>query len=151
KKERPILIQASLGLGRVVLVGFDLDLAPFTEWPGQKAFWIKLMTELVPQLLAAPVPQNVQFNPRSGLVSDRPPELTNDLQRSLEPFDALPVFSFAWVALFILIYILIVGPLDYFLLKRFFKRLELTWITFPLIAIVVSVLAYLIAYNSKGS
>ena len=68
----------------------------------------------------------------------------------MDTFEGVPVISFGWVALFILFYILLVGPIDYFVLKRLFKRLELTWITFPLIVIVVSVVAYLAAYYSKG-
>src|SRR5262249_5701693 len=61
------------------------------------------------------------------------------------------VISFGWVALFILFYIALVGPLDYFVLKKLFKRLELTWITFPVSVIVVSLVAYLIAYKVKGT
>ena len=41
-KERPVVVQAASGLGRVVLVAFDLETGPFTDWPGQKAFWQKL-------------------------------------------------------------------------------------------------------------
>jgi len=61
------------------------------------------------------------------------------------------VISFGWVALFILIYILVVGPLDYFFLKKVVKRLELTWITFPTVVITISVAAYFTAYWLKGN
>jgi hypothetical protein len=54
------------------------------------------------------------------------------------------------VALFILLYIAVVGPLDYFILKKVFKRLELTWVTFPIVVVVVSVAAYWTAYALKG-
>src|SRR5205807_960146 len=37
-----------------------------------------------------------------------------------------------------------------FVLKKVFKRLELTWITFPTLVLLVSILAYAIAYRSKG-
>jgi hypothetical protein len=60
------------------------------------------------------------------------------------------VISFGWVALFILVYIIIVGPLDYFFLKKVVKRLELTWITFPAVVIVISAVAYFAAYYLKG-
>ena len=78
------------------------------------------------------------------------PALLGEVQRALENFEKVPVVNFGWVALFILVYILIVGPLDYFLLKRVFKRLELTWITFPVIVLIVSVAAYGTAYYLKG-
>ena len=51
-------------------------------------------------------------------------------------------------ALQILIYIIIVGPLDYLVLKKLMKRLtghermEWTWITFPTVVLVVSIGAY---------
>ena len=44
-----------------------------------------------------------------------------------------------------------VGPLDYFFLKKVVKRLELTWITFPTVVLVVSAAAYFTAYWLKGS
>src|SRR5262249_46631875 len=72
------------------------------------------------------------------------------LQNSLEYFEGVPVIGFAWVALFIFIYILIVGPLDYLILKKVFKRLELTWVTFPVVVLTVSGLAYFAACALKG-
>jgi hypothetical protein len=76
--------------------------------------------------------------------------MRTSLKRGLETFEEVPVISFGWVALFILFYIALVGPLDYFVLKKVFKRLELTWLTFPLTVILVSVLAYATAYALKG-
>jgi hypothetical protein len=70
---------------------------------------------------------------------------------NLEDFEDVPVISFGWVALFILLYILVVGPLDYFFLKKVVKRLELTWITFPTVVITISVAAYFTAYWLKGN
>src|SRR5205085_6149013 len=77
-------------------------------------------------------------------------DLASQLQHNLENFPDVPVVSFGWVALFILIYIIIVGPLDYFFLKKVVKRLELTWITFPAVVIVISAVAYFAAYYLKG-
>src|SRR6185312_10665008 len=77
-------------------------------------------------------------------------ELGIDLKHALENFEEVPVISFGWVALFILFYIVLVGPLDYFILKKLFKRLELTWITFPTVVVIVSVAAYFTAYTLKG-
>jgi hypothetical protein len=141
--ERPLLVQGSCGLGRVLLVAFDLDTPPFTKWRGQQAFWKKLQTELAPPLPPARGQQN------QGPIPDRQ-EFGTELKRSLETFEEVPVLSFGWVALFILFYIVLVGPLDYFILKKVFKRLELTWVTFPTLVILVSVAAYCTAYYLKG-
>ena len=77
-------------------------------------------------------------------------DLTAQLQRGCDTFDGVPVISFGWVALFILAYIIVVGPLDYFFLKKVVKRLELTWVTFPPVVLAVSAGAYFTAYALKG-
>src|SRR5207253_10708386 len=64
---------------------------------------------------------------------------------------AIPVSSCGWVALFILVYILVLGPLYYFFLQKVVNRLELTWITFPTVVITISVAAYFTAYWLKGN
>ena len=76
-------------------------------------------------------------------------DLTSRLYDELEKHDT-PTIAFGWVVLFIFIYILVVGPLDYVLLKFVFKRMELTWLTFPAVVITVSLLAYFTAYAIKG-
>ncbi len=107
------------------------------------AFWKKLQEEIAPRVPAGEANQPVGAFVQGG-------ELGVDLKRDLESFGDVPVISFGWVALFILFYIALVGPLDYLLLKKVFKRLELTWITFPIMVLIVSVAAYATAYYFKG-
>jgi hypothetical protein len=139
----PILVESSCGLGRVVLVAFDVDAPPFNDWEGQGNFWRKLRDHLSPGLFAA---ERFRYNFNTR---DRP-ELAEEMQRTIDSFEDVPVISFGWVALFIFFYIILVGPLDYLVLKKVFKRLELTWVTFPAVVITISVSAYFIAYYFKG-
>jgi hypothetical protein len=155
----PVIVQASCGLGRVILVAFDLDTPPFTTWSGAQKFWTKLAAELHREGagheaddgnvmgFGGPGMMKGGGNPWGGDHQD----LATRLSERLESFNEVPVISFGWVALFILIYILVVGPLDYFLLKKVVKRLELTWITFPTVVLVVSAVAYFTAYYLKGN
>jgi hypothetical protein len=140
---RPILLQSSCGLGRVLLVAFDLDAPPFSMWDGQSAFWKTLQKEISPRVVVGDANLDAGAFVQGG-------ELGVDLKRKLESFEEVPVISFGWVALFILFYIVLVGPLDYFILKKVVKRLELTWITFPVLVLLVSVAAYATAYYFKG-
>jgi hypothetical protein len=135
-QKRPLIVEGSCGLGRVVLVALDLDAPPFTDWEAQPAFWKKMQANVAPRQPAAAKGQSE--------------ELADNLQQKIETYGELPVISFGWVALFLLGYILLVGPLDYFLLKKVFKRLELTWVTFPVVVLTVSVAAYATAYYLKG-
>src|SRR5438132_818229 len=45
-KQRPVIVQGASGLGRVVLVAFDLDTPLFTSWQRQSEFWKKLGQEM---------------------------------------------------------------------------------------------------------
>ncbi len=148
----PLVVRWPYGLGQITLVAFDLDQPPFTTWNGQKDFWRRLLTKLG---MKPPAEQPPNGNPGNAGFSpmgrDTSTDLASLLQSKLENFKDVSVISFGWVALFILIYIIIVGPLDYLFLKKVVKRLELTWITFPTVVVVVSAVAYFAAYSLKGN
>ena len=78
-------------------------------------------------------------------------DLATQLRASLEQFRGVKLIPFGWVAFFIFLYILLIGPGDYFFLKKVLKRMELTWITFPTIVVAVSLVAYYAAYLLKGN
>jgi hypothetical protein len=145
EERRPIILQGSFGLGRVFVVGFDVDAAPFSGWDRRDTFWTRIQDLTTPK--AVKRQDNRNFNPGIREASD---ELRSEIKRNLESFEEVPTVSFGWVMLFIVFYILLVGPLDYFVLKKLFKRLEWTWFTFPITVILVSVLAYWAAYSLKG-
>jgi hypothetical protein len=134
---RPLVARMPYGLGSITFLAFDLTEKPFTDWSGRKLFVAGMLKALEP-----PAPLVDRNDARAS-------DLTTQLQRTLDTFD-VPVISFGWVALFIIVYIIIVGPLDYLLLKKVFKRLEWTWITFPVVVLLVSGIAYFTAYALKG-
>ena len=78
-------------------------------------------------------------------------DLSSQLRVALEQFPGVKLIPFGWVAFFIFLYILLIGPGDYFFLKKVLKRMELTWITFPAIVVTVSLVAYYAAYLLKGN
>ena len=78
-------------------------------------------------------------------------DLSSQLRVALEQFRGVKLIPFGWVAFFIFLYILLIGPGDYFFLKKVLKRMELTWITFPTIVVTVSLVAYYAAYVLKGN
>lgn len=147
----PLVAQGAFGLGRVTVVALDLDAPPFGDYSARSLHWEKLLTLSGPK--PGQVNQNQYFGPgfRNVGGDDSGDTELGGLVQQLESYEGVPVISFGWVALFILLYILIVGPLDYFFLKKVVKRLELTWITFPTVVIAVSAAAYFAAYYLKGS
>src|SRR5205085_1694053 len=132
---------------RVTVLAFDVDTKPVRGWAGESAFWEQLIQRSGPRLAVGR--GGPQFAMR-GYGSEEVDETLTGLVNRLEQFEGVPVISFGWVALFILLYILVVGPLDYLFLKKVFKRLELTWVTFPAVVLAISLIAYFTAYAIKG-
>ncbi len=140
----PMVAQVRYGLGQITYVAISLEDDNFDAWPGKERFLQTLIQQTAPKAPARIDEHDIRFARR-----EIPDDVATELVRRLDEFD-VTVIPFGYVALFIILYILIVGPLDYVLLKHVFKRLEWTWITFPSVVLGVSVLAYFAAYAQKG-
>ena len=147
---KPLIARVRYGLGQITYMAFSLEDTAFFAWEGKEQFLNTLADRLAP---AAPDNANnlQNFNRGRGRFDDFPNDLTTQLlgDQGLDNFDVKTI-PFGAVALFIVLYIIVVGPLDFVLLKYVFKRLEWTWITFPTVVLAVSVMAYFAAYALKG-
>ncbi len=133
----PLIVSAGLGRGRVTFLAFDPTLDPFDRWAGGDRLWRKLL-----DVDEAPVEED--RNRRNWEANE---ELSaalgsRDVAGLLGIHPGVPLPSLGWAFLMICVYVLVVGPLDYFAL-RLFRRLELTWITFPAYVIFFSGIAFL--------
>lgn len=144
---RPLIARVPYGLGSVTYIAFSLDQPPFSKWEGRVDFLRKLITDFAPRFSQ----QQDQFGKGMWFDGQQGFDLTTELQRQLDNNFDVNVVPFGYVALFIILYILVVGPLDYFVLKYVFNKLEWTWVTFPAIVLAVSIAAYFTAYALKGN
>ena len=142
KNKRPVVMRVRYGLGQIVYVAVSLEDQAFFGWAGKQKFLQGMVTQLSPT-----APTQLQDRDFRGMQVAN--DISTELVNTLDNFD-VKVIPFGYVALFIVLYILVVGPLDFFLLKYVFKRLEWTWITFPAVVLGVSVIAYFAAYALKG-
>jgi hypothetical protein len=144
-----LVVRGPYGFGRVTLIALDVDQKLLSDWPDRGLFWaraIDLRRHRADPVVSGPqLGGGTRFN-RSG-ISD----LAGQLRVALEQFPGVRLIPFGWVAFFIFLYILLIGPGDYFFLKKVLKRMELTWITFPTIVVTVSLVAYYSAYLLKGN
>jgi len=147
----PLVVQVPLGLGRITVVAFDLDASPFRDNDKRPEFWDWLIRKAGSEKSAIP-PEKYDPNVLAAGVNPTASEdgITYALRQHVDTFDGVPVISFGWVALFIVLYTLLIGPVEYLFLKKVLGRLELTWITFPIIVLSVSAGAYFTAYAIKG-
>jgi hypothetical protein len=142
-QELPLVVRARRGLGEVTFVGLDPDAGPMADWAGR--------TGLLRQSLRWPAPATASDEQGYGYRDSASVDMTNQLVSAMDrQFAGIQTAPFALVAALVIGYILLIGPGDYFFVKRVLKRMELTWITFPLIVLGVSLGAYWIANAMKG-
>lgn len=142
----PAIVRLPYGFGKVVFVAFDPDRPPFADWQGRPNLVAKILEEdRWGQRDVA------DTGTRSGRVAHLGfEELVGQLREALDVFRGVTRARFSWVAGLILLYILLIGPGDYFLLKKF-GRLHWTWLTFPLIVFAFCVLAFVLANRLSGN
>nr|MDQ6885608.1 hypothetical protein [Candidatus Dormibacteraeota bacterium] len=76
-------------------------------------------------------------------------ERSNALSSALGDIPALDLPSLQLTALLVVLYVLLVGPINYFALGAMHRR-ELSWVTIPLIAVLVAGGAYGLGVGFKG-
>lgn len=138
----PLVIRSYIGLGELTFVGLDFDRPPLVDWPGRQGFLNKALGFAVHADSQQPPAGSQQVSDSDIIV-----EVENTLADTLVGVNVVP---FALVALLVIAYILLIGPGDYYLVNKIFKRPEITWISFPLAVIGVSVAAYWFANWQKG-
>jgi hypothetical protein len=143
EEDLPLVVRTPRGLGQIIFVAADIDRPPFKSWSDRGMLLAKLLDI---SLSRGNEKQEEQYQGGYGYT-----DLSSQLRSSLDEFNGVTVIPFALVAIMIVGYILLIGPGDYFLLKKLLRRMEWTWFTFPLIVIVVGATAYWLAYYLKGN
>ena len=143
----PLVVRRSYGLGRVTLTGVDVAEEPFSSWKDRPSYWEKLLDI---RGRASDADAAISTS-RGALIQSANPDLAAQMLKSLETFPGIHLIPFGWVAGLIFGYLLLIGPIDYWVLKRVLKRMEWTWLTFPLIVLGATGLAFGLARAMKGS
>ncbi|HEX3313380.1 MAG TPA: hypothetical protein VHR72_00760, partial [Gemmataceae bacterium] len=138
-----VIATRPFGFGSLSVIAFPLDGAEFVAWAGRQEFLRTLVDQLGPRYRMPEKTKSPLWR-AGGRIDD----LGTELNIALDNFD-VPRLPFGLIAFAILGYLLLAGPIDYLLLRRLFGRLEWTWLTYPLIVLVVSGLAY-VTYRSTS-
>ena len=134
--DKPLILTASRGWGRVTLLLFSPEREPFRSWKNLPVFWAKLAG--VPGALYV----SADLRQQGGWSSDGIFGAMIDTRQ----VHKLPV---TWLLLLLLVYLVVIGPLDQYWLKRI-NRPMLTWITFPCYVVLFSLLIYVIGYKLRA-
>jgi hypothetical protein len=134
----PLLVERPIGSGYVNFSALDLSGAPFNGWPGTEKLWSTMI------LNGARYPENMPWD-----MSIRQMR-ANQLSYALSNIPSLDLPSLQGISLLLFVYILIVGPVNYLVLK-WRKQLQLAWVTIPAITLLFTAGAFGIGYGLRGT
>lgn len=139
----PAIVRTRHQLGQVVFVGLDVDSGPLKAWKSRDLLVQKLLGYSADERPTDT--ENYYYMGPSDVSASVQARLDQTLENS-----GIKTPPFLAIAGLVLLYILLIGPGDYFFVKHVLKRMEMTWVTFPVIVISTCLAAYWYADYLKG-
>jgi len=128
----PLLVRREIGFGEVYFLAADPALQPLSDWDGMETLYSHLLAVQV-----AP-PRWAQW-PWESYAADN----------ALATLPELGLPSFVLICGWLGFYLLMIGPANYFLLRRL-KRPELGWLTVPGLVALFTGIAYFSGFLYRG-
>lgn len=137
-----IAAEIPYGFGRVTFVGVDLRKPPMSDW--------KSLPEFVRRLLLGRRKANAEEDDRSSLAHSGITELASQVYVVQERFPAVRRAS-TWTILgVLLVYLVVIGPVDYWFVNHVLKRPGATWLTLPIWILAAGAIALVAADRTNG-
>ena len=132
-----LIANANRGLGQVTILGFNPEREPIRSWENRAWLWARLADIDSEWFVSEKPPRDYGRMNVDGLYG---------MMIDSRQVSKLPV---VWLILLLIIYLVIIGPVDRIWLKRINKQM-LTWLTFPIYVIFFSFLIYYIGYRLRA-
>ncbi len=131
----PLWVRLPVRFGRVTLLALDLDRRPLNTWDNLPQLCERMADYQRDSDNKRQQQTGAQLS-RSG-VSD----LSTQLVTTVDQFPQINSPS-SWVTMgWIILYLLLVGPVDYLIVHRMLRRPHLTWVTLPILVLGSAALA----------
>ena len=138
-REGPLLVRVPYGFGRITFLGLDLHRPPLSTWNTTSTLVRKILFG-ERQRTSSQTPSTSRQLTSSGIT-----DLASQLHASQDHFPVINRLTLWKVLGLMLVYLALIGPVDYFVVHRILKRPQWTWLTFPLMVVVSVFLAVLSA------
>lgn len=142
-RDKPIVAEKHYGSGIVRFVAINPKLNPYRGWSAAKDLWTDL---LLPAAETKPKHTNwITFGRRGNSSSNR-----WGVQGFLFHLAEIKPPSPKYVLLFLLAYVLALGPINYLVL-RWRRKTDLAWLTIPAVVITFAVVSVTVAQIGRGA
>jgi hypothetical protein len=129
----PAVVHRSFGFGTIRFCGIDVDQDPMASWTARG--------RLVEQMLGLRRSDWKNSNVGNRSLVYGYTEMSGQLRSALDDFQGdedergVKVFPVSLIIGSLVVYVLLIGPFDFFFLQRFVGRMEWTWVSFPILFI----------------
>ena len=134
--DRPLIVRYPLGFGEATLVTIDMDEPPLSNWAGRGSVLARINQRGRERVMEAAKEQGTGQVTHLGF-----DDLSGQLRGAMDQYAGATRVAFSWIAAILVLYIALIGPGDYFLL-RFLGRPHWTWFTLPIAIAAFVGLAY---------
>lgn len=129
-----LVLRCAHGFGTIVYFGGDLSGKPLSLWRDR--------VPLVRKILQWDKEKQGGGRGNVSLIQLGYNDIAGQVRSALDHFDGVRIVPFSLMLIILAIYWLVVGPLDWVIVQKVFKRPALTWITFPFWIVAFCFLAY---------
>jgi hypothetical protein len=128
----PLWARVPVGFGAVTLLGVDIGHAPLAGWESLPMLCERLVR------FRQPLQDDRSRTAAAQLSESGVSDLYSQLVTGLDQFSAINKPG-NWTAMgLILVYLLLIGPIDYLIVHKVLKRPHWTWVTFPLMVLAAA-------------
>lgn len=146
---RPLLIEQPEGAGLVAMATFDWAQGPVATWSGAPALLRQVVVRSTyGNINNAYATSSLTIN--KGGITNSVASRGGSLSQALGNVPALDLPAWWLIGGLVLVYVVLVGPANYFVLRAMGRR-ALAWVTVPIIALVASGGAYGASVVTKGT
>ncbi len=145
--EGPLIVRMAYGFGTVTASAFDLDNPVVVEWEHATEMALNLVDLRDFSLL-----RSSSDSEASNAIGISVSELQTQLATAIDQYKGVdPITNFTVLG-FLVVYLIVIGLLDYFIVHRTLQRPHLTWMTLPvwLVFGIVFTSAYGRSHSSAG-
>ena len=139
----PLVVRAPHGFGEVVFVALDLEGERLEKWAGRPRF--------LAGLLQGPKAAKQESSGGAAVTRLGYNDLTGQLRGALDQFPGVRLVNITTVSILIVVYILLIGPLEFVILYRLRAERSVTWVSFPLMALLFCGIAWYAGLASHGT
>ena len=136
---RPLAVKYVHNSGRILFLTFDPGADPIASWSGKQSFWENLLFH------SSNISNVYQSMPGYYFSNYNNSYYFGDLAEEV-PEDKSPPFMFMFIT--IAVYIIVVGPIMYVILKRKDRR-DYNWVAIPAAAFVFLMVIYLVGFKTR--